>query len=52
VVEEDLCLTLLIPGDVALRPANELSEFFLTRHGRFLQERLGGDQQGNVKRDA
>jgi len=51
-VQEDLCLALLIPGDVVLRPANKLSEFFLTRHGRVSQGRLGGCQQELVKRDA
>ena len=33
-VEEDLRLALLVPGDVVLRPADKLSESFLTRHGR------------------
>jgi hypothetical protein len=51
-VQEDLRLALLISGDVVLGPVNKLSEFFLTRHGRVLQERVGGCQQGNVKRDA
>jgi hypothetical protein len=50
-VQEDLCLALLIPGDVVLRPANKLSEFFLTRPGMVLRERLGGGRQGNVKRE-
>jgi hypothetical protein len=39
-----LRLALLIPGDVVLGPVNKLSEFFLTRHGRVLQERVGGCQ--------
>ena len=32
-VQKDLSLALLIAGDVVLRPADKLSEFFLTRHG-------------------
>ena len=41
-VEEDLGLALFVAGDVLLRPADKLSELFLTRHGRVLQERRGG----------
>jgi hypothetical protein len=51
-IQEDLCLALFIPGDMVLRPGDEFSEFFLTRHGMVLQERRGGGQQGNGKGDA
>ena len=40
-VQEDLGLALLVAGDVVLRPADKLSQFFLTRHERCSTGREG-----------
>ena len=40
-VQKDLGLALLIAGNVLLRPAHKLSQFFLTRH-EALFYRVGG----------